>query len=340
MKAAVWYGKKDIRVEERELGEMGPNDLKIRVAWTGICGSDLHEYLHGPVTLPKDTTDITLGHEFSGVVDDIGTNVSNLKVGDRVALNPMYIPEVKNPETDQFRALTTGFQFDGAYADYIIMPESTAVKIPDYLSLDAAAAAEPAAVGMQAVLDAGLKIGDNIVVFGTGPIGLGTIMAAKAAGATNIVAVDLFDERLELALKVGATHTINSNNENPVEKIRELYPDGVDIAFEVAGIEVTFKQAFEVLKTRGMLNVVAVHTKDIQLNLLSVLMQGITIKASLGYTQETFKRAISLAAEGQLPTEQSITKKIELDDIVEEGFEVLISDKSQAKILVKLSGAE
>lgn len=338
MKAAVWYGEKDIRIEERKLKEVGPNEVKVKVGWTGICGSDLHAYLH-PESVPVDKNTV-LGHEFSGVVEEVGSN-SSFKVGDRVAIFPMVLKGEVDSDIERFHVLnneSVGANMDGGFAEYAVVPEKSLVKIPDNLSLDLAALVEPAAVSYQAIKDSDIKSGDTVVVFGAGPIGLFSIAAAKAAGAKNVIAVDIFEDRLNKATEMGATHILNSKDVNPVEEIRKLFPDGVDVAVEAAGVEQTFNQAIQSTKIRGTMMVVSFHTEEIQFNApASLLFGGVKLMGSNGYTYETYDEVIELLASGKLSGQSVITSKIKLEDIVEKGFEELLVNKSQSKILVSAS---
>jgi len=280
-----------------------------------------------------------LGHEFSGVVEEIGADVKDIKVGDRVAVYPMILNGVKPPNEDMFDGFSTvGLHIDGGFADYTIVSEGSLYKLPENLSLNEGALIEPAAVAVQALKEANIKIGDSVAVFGAGPIGLLTILAAKAAGATNIISLDLSETRLELAKKVGATHIINSGNVDPVEAIKEILPNGVDVAFEVAGVEPTFKQAIQSSKIRGKVIVISIFSKPISWNPLEIQTTGVTLASSFAYEPETFKQTIDLIASGQLNAKEVITDKIALEEIVENGFKALTEDKSQAKILVELSG--
>src|SRR5699024_3269737 len=247
MKAAVWYDVKDLRVEEKEVPDTKSGQVKIKVAWTGICGSDLHEYVAGPIIIPRDEKDpltgvqapLTMGHEFSGVIDEVGEDVNGFSAGDKVAVNPLIISgKVDDVLTDMYRGFAfVGLNSDGAFADYVVVDAKHAVKLDAKMNLEHGALIEPMAVAVQAIRESGLEFGDNVAVFGAGPIGLLTIIAAKAAGAKEIYAFDLSETRLEKAKEVGATHAINSGEENPVALIRKAYPDGIDRSFEVAGVE-------------------------------------------------------------------------------------------------------
>jgi (R,R)-butanediol dehydrogenase/meso-butanediol dehydrogenase/diacetyl reductase len=349
MKAAVWYGVKDVRIEKRDLRKMGEHELKIKIAWTGICGSDLHEYEAGPVFIPVDKPDplsgatapISLGHEFSGIVEETGSKVTNFKSGDRVSIYPLYTSGEYVEKEDMFNGFAClGLHLDGGFADYCIVSASMAYKIPDTMSLEEGALVEPAAVAIQAVKESNLTIGDTVAVFGSGPIGLLTIMAAKSAGATTIIALDVSETRLQMAKEVGATHVINSTKVDPVGEIRNICPGGVDIAYEVAGIEITYKQAIRATKIRGVVMIISIFAGDISVNPIELTLSGVRVMASLTYEPKTFAQTIDLIASGQFNAKQIITKRIEFNEIVKEGFESLSTDKSQAKILVKLSGEQ
>lgn len=349
MKAAVWYSQKDVRVEERVVKPLSDKDVKVRVAWTGICGSDLHEYLHGPIIIPTDKPDpltgaqapMTLGHEFSGVVEEVGSAVTEFKVGDRVCINPLISNGVKPEELDIYDGFTFfGLGDHGGFADYAVLPEKNVYKLPDQMTLEEGALVEPAAVVVQALKEADLRMGQSVAIFGAGPIGLLQLIAAKAAGATKILVVDLSQSRLDKAKALGATHIINSGEQDPVAVIRSIVPDGVDVTFEVAGVEATFTQSLAVTRARGTVVIVSVFAKPIQFHPFSLLVTGIKITSSLGYEPTVFQNTIDLIASGQMDVKDVITGRIELDDIVDKGFEVLSTDKTQSKILVKLSGEQ
>lgn len=346
MKAAVWYGKNDIRVEEREIADLGEEDVKISVAWAGICGSDLHEYSHGPVQIPVDQQDpltgdqapLTMGHEFAGIVEEVGKSVTKFKKGDRVTVNPGVTYGIRDDSVDTYDGYAAiGLHTDGGFAEAVVVKAKHVYNLPEPLTLEDGALIEPMAVGVQAVKEADLRIGQTVAIVGTGPIGLLTIVAAKAAGASKIIAMDLSETRLEKAKEVGATHIINSGEVDPVEEVKKIEPYGVDVAFEVAGIEATFKQAVQMTKARGTVTIVSIFAGPIPFNPMSLTTSGVKITSTFAYEPITFQQTIDMMANGQLQPQGIVTDKIELDEIVEAGFEVLINDKSQAKILVGIS---
>ncbi|MET3656650.1 2,3-butanediol dehydrogenase [Sporosarcina psychrophila] len=349
MRAAVWYKANDIRVEEREVKEVLANDVKVRVAWTGICGSDLHEYHEGPVLIPGNGPDpltnqeapLTLGHEFSGIVEEVGSDVTRFKAGDRVVINPLITYGTKSSEYDIYDGFTfVGLGSDGGFADFAVVSEKNVYALPKGLSLEEGALVEPMAVTVQAVKEGGLQAGQTVAVFGAGPIGLLTIIAAKAQGANKIVVFDLSEERLEKALAVGATHMFNSGKVNPLEVGKEIEPEGFDVSFEVAGVEITLNQAIKITKTRGTVVIVSIFPKPVSFSPMDLTASGIKITSTLAYEPAVFQKTIDMMDSGEINPKEIITSRIELEELVEKGFDALTNDKTQAKILVKLSGEQ
>ncbi|MFC6040231.1 2,3-butanediol dehydrogenase [Paenisporosarcina macmurdoensis] len=349
MRAAVWYKAQDIRVEEREVSVVLPNEVKIRVAWVGICGSDLHEYQEGPVLIPSNGPDpltnqeapLTMGHEFAGVIEEIGSDVTRFKTGDRVVVNPLITKGNKAPEYDIYDGFTfVGLGSNGGFADFTIVAEHNVYALPDGLSLEEGALVEPTAVAVQAVKEGGLQSGQTVAVFGAGPIGLVTIIAAKAQGASKIVVFDLSDSRLEKATLVGATHVVNPGKVNPLEIAKEIEPEGFDVSFEVAGVEITLNQAIKVTKSRGTVVIISIFPKPVSFDPMDLTTTGVKITSTLAYEPEVFQKTIDLMSSGQIDPKLIITSRIELEEIITKGFDALTNDKTQAKILVKLSGEQ
>lgn len=347
MKAAVWHGQKDIRIEDKQLKPLKDNEVTVRVAWAGICGSDLHEYEEGPVFVPVDGADaltgevapIIMGHEFAGVVEKVGKDVKNVKVGDRVAVNPTLTYGNKHEELDCYDGFSfIGLHGDGGFTSYANAPESNVYKLPETLTLQDGALVEPTAVAVQAVKEGNLLFGDNVAIFGAGPIGVLTLLAAKAAGASNIVVFDLSEERLNMAKELGATAVFNSAEVDPVEAMKRYAPEGADVTFEVAGVQQTLKSSIEVTRPRGTVVIVSIFAHAVEWNPMQLTNTGVKLTSSIAYTPTSFRQTIDLMGTGQLKPQGIITDQIELDDIVAKGFEALTNDKSQAKILVKLSG--
>lgn len=344
MKAAVIYGAKDLKVEDIQEPTVQAGEVKVKVAWTGICGSDLHAYHHGmgvsdtPHPVSGRQLPLTLGHEFAGIVTEIGEGVTKVKVGDRVAVEPIiYAEDDYYVKLGKYNLASTfgflGLNADGGFAQYAVGKESAMHKLPDNVSLEEGALVEPTAVALQAVKSSVLKAGQTAIVLGAGPIGLLTVIAAKAAGASDVIVVDVSPERLEKAKEVGATLVINPMEEDVAQKIYSIYPHGIDVAYEAAGAQATFDTAIKVLKKGGQLMIIAAFAKPVQMDAFTVLVGELDITASLAY-RHIFPEVIAMISSGRLDVKPVITKKIAIDNIIEDGLELLITDKSQAKILV------
>ncbi len=234
MKAARWHGAKDIRVEEIPEPQPGPGEVKIKVAWTGICGSDLHKYLAGPIFVPvgrdhplsHGQAPVTMGHEYCGNITELGQGVSGLAIGDRVAVEPIFAcgtcpacREEKYNLCDSlgFVGLSGGH---GGFAAHSVVPARMVHKIPDGLSMEQGALVEPAAVALHAVRLSRIKAGDTAAVFGAGPIGLLVVEALRVAGAAQIHVVEPSEIRRQKALDLGATSAIDPAAADAVASIR------------------------------------------------------------------------------------------------------------------------
>ncbi|BFT72323.1 (R,R)-butanediol dehydrogenase [Paenibacillus sp. P36] len=345
MKAAVWYGKHDIRIENKEEPKIESGKIKIKVAWTGICGSDLHAY-HGapgivqvgePHPVTGQMAPLTLGHEFSGIIQEIGNGVTGFSNGDRVTIEPaIKCGKCDNCVKGNYNLCNhngfVGLQSNGGFAEFAMVEPHMVHKLPDNLSLEEAAVIEPTAVSFHALKISNMKIGDTVAIFGVGPIGLTAILCAKAAGASRIYAVDVSKERLDMAHKLGAT-VINAMEENAPEKILFETGSGVNVAFDCAGAEATVNSAISSISKGGQVVVVSIIPQPIKIDVLELNLKEASILGTIGY-RHVYKEVISMLASGQLDLKPIITKKIVLDDIIEEGFNALANDKSQAKILV------
>ncbi|MGX7109601.1 2,3-butanediol dehydrogenase [Facklamia miroungae] len=342
MKAARWYGQKDIRVEEVEVPKVGAKQVKIAIKYTGICGSDLHEYLAGPIFIPANTphplsgvkAPLTLGHEFSGEVVEVGEEVKNVNVGDRVTVEPIIAENglIGDYNLDPYLNFV-GLAADGGFAEFCVCDAELAHIIPDSLSYEQAALTEPSAVALYAVRQSAFKAGDTAAVFGCGPIGLLVIEALKAAGATKIYAIELSPERQAKAEELGAIVVRPKENEEMVEAIYSLTNGGVDVSYEVTGVPIVLKQALESVHKGGECMVVSIFEKEASIQ-PNVLVTGEkTMKGTIAY-RHIFPNVLELMEKGYFSADKIVTKKIILDDIVANGFEELSKDKSQVKILV------
>ncbi|KFI73973.1 (R,R)-butanediol dehydrogenase [Bifidobacterium minimum] len=352
MKSVRIHGQNDIRIEDVPRQDPGPDEVQIRVKYCGICGSDLHAYLEGwglptqPHPLTGRTLPITLGHEFSGEITAIGSDVTDLAVGDAVAVEPL----IACGSCDNCRAGNynfcdraqaadgagnfLGFSQDGGMAEYANVKARFAHTMPSGLSFQLGALAEPTAVVYEALKKSHLRAGQTVAVMGAGPIGLLTAILARIAGATRIYISDVSDVRLAKARELGFDHVINPLQEDVVAAIRAEEPHGVDIGFEAAGVQATLDTALKVTKRTGIVQIVALFGKPVSINLTDdVIMQGIDIIGTLCYNN-SFPAVLRIIDSHRDQFAPLVTKVIGLDDALEKGILALSSDKTQVKIMV------
>lgn len=341
MKAARWYGQRDIRVEDVPIPAVDAHQVKIAVKFTGICGSDLHEYLGGPIFIPVDAehpyshrkAPLTMGHEFSGEVVEVGADVSRLKKGDRVTVEPILAANgLKGKYNLDPNLGFVGLASDGGFAEFCVVDAELAHKLPDSIDYEQGALTEPAAVALHAVRTSKLKAGDTAAVFGCGPIGLLLIDALRAAGASEIYAVELSPERQEKARAMGAI-VIDPGSTDPVAAIRQATGLGVDVSFEVTGVAPVLKQAIESVHNDGECVIVSIWEGEASIHPNEIVIREKTVKGIIAY-RDMFPSVLKLMEKGYFSKDKLVTRRIRLDEIVEEGFEALVKEKSQVKILV------
>ncbi len=350
MKAALWYGIKDVRLENIEEPKVTKGNVKIKVKWCGICGSDLHEYLGGPIFIPtdkphpisKEVAPVVLGHEFSGEIVEIGEGVTNLNIGDRVAVEPIVAcgtcPSCQEGKYNLcislgFHGLCGG---GGGFAEYTVFPAKFVHKIPDGLSFEKAALIEPIAVAIHSLRVGKFMTGQSAIVLGAGPIGLATIEALKAAGASLVIVMQRKSVRQEYALRAGADIVIDPTEVNVAEEVKRLTGGiGADISFETTGAKIGFDTGIESIKYNGTMVVTSIWEEEISINPNTFIFSEKTIVGTIAYRNE-FPATMAQMNDGRIKVDGYITKKISLDDIVEEGFGALTGPekKKHVKILV------
>ncbi|GAA5837663.1 hypothetical protein JCM3766R1_000548 [Sporobolomyces carnicolor] len=351
MLAARFYARGDLRVEPVEVRTVEHGEVKVKVAYLGICGSDLHEVYGGPLTCcPKGSPHPltggelpeTLGHEFSGVVEELGSGVQGLKVGDRVCIRPV----VSCGACDNCRGGNTalcdtrigliGYNRPGGMATFVNVPANNVHIIPQNVPLDIAALAEPLAVAWHAVECADLREGDTAFVAGSGPIGALIARVLKARGCSQVFVSEPSPIRTEIARSCGVDAVLNPMSVNVVEEVRRLtHGKGVDVAFECAGNQNALDAALETTRARGKVVVVALWEKRATIDLFgSLLARERFITASCCFVERDMDAVLEALAQGRIKVDDLITSRILLQDIVEHGLEVLKNDASQVKILV------
>ena len=333
MKAIRDYGGGDIRVEEMTLPPIKEDEVRIAVEWAGICGSDKHSYER---KAPRPV--YTPGHEFSGTVIEAGEEVRKVKPGDRVVVNPLFFcgkcPACLQGNTNNCEHLVF-FGLNGiygAFAEETVVRETMVTKIPDNLPLDVAALAEPACIAAHALRISKFKPGDTAAVFGAGAIGLLMVSLLKASGCTKIIATARTKSKRDLALKLGADMAFDPDAPEAEETIKSL-ANSVDLVYELSGAQQSFAMAFGMLRVRGEIVVISLPREPFPYPAYLAVNKEISVIGSK-CTNGEFPMMVEMLADGSVDAAPIITKKIYIDDLVEEGYETLIKDSSQLKILV------
>jgi len=350
MQAAVWHGRKDVRVEEVPVPPSPPaGQVKIKVACTGICGTDLHEYDEGPLFVPANEphpltgiqAPVILGHEIAGTVVETGAGVTQVSEGDRVAICPIIGCQKCRWCQSGLMGVCPNIAFlgiswsSGAFAPYINVYDYMCYQLPDNVSEECGALVEPFAATVRAVRLVDVQPGDNVAVVGSGPIGLMAIQAARIAGAKQIIAIEPADKRQELARVCGATSVIDPRTQDAVESVQELTDgEGADIVIECVGRPETGLLAGNLARRKGRVMIMGVFTKPAPADYTDIVFSEKTIMGCMG-GYGVYKDAIQMMAEGQFNSDALITGRIPLDKIVPHGFETLIHHKEDnVKILV------
>ena len=338
MKAAVYKGKQRFEIEEIPTPSPGPDQVLVKVHFCAICGTDVHAFLYD--IAPPGTV---LGHEFAGDVVEVGPSVTEWKVGDRVIGGGGDPPPGHEPLTrthPRYNYRTMGFP-EGSirgYAEYVLMEEWQPILIPDGISDEEAAMCEPTAVAVHAVRNSDLKLGDTVGILGAGPIGLLTLQAAKAAGASAVYVSEPAPERARVASELGADAVINPLEQDLVAEIDALTGGiGPDIVFDCAGFPSTLDQAFNVVRRAGQVVLVAVPWEELPLRPVDWMARETSFKASWGSLPADWHRALGLMASGKLTVKPLISEVgyIPLEGM-QEAFEGLTKPSTQLQVVVRM----
>jgi len=328
MKAArlVETGK-PLELENVPVPHPGKDELLIKVRATGICSSDIH-YQEGRSRVTK--LPITLGHEISGEVEKCGEDVQGFSPGDRVCLfylvtcgNCMMCNSSKDNYCSSAKML--GKNLDGGFAEYVVVPARNAFAIPDNIPFSQAALITDAvATPFHALKRAAVQVGDSVLITGIGGLGIHAVQIARIMGASQVIAMDLDGQTLELAKKLGATEVINPGIDDVKESIAELTKGrGVDVAVELIGLTKTIRQSIEATGLGGKTVIVGICPEEIGLNpYYDLLLKERTILGSADQCREDFPVIIDLAARGRLNLGHSVSHELPLEKI-NDGLEML-----------------
>lgn len=343
MKVAVMNGVGKMGFVEREIPQPADNEVLVKLEYVGICGSDMHYYETGRIGDYVVEPPFVLGHEPGGVVVEVGKNVTHLKVGDRVALEPgktcghcEYCREGKYNLCPDVVFFATP-PVDGVFQEYVAHEATLCFKLPENVDTLEGALIEPLAVGFHAANQGGAHAGQTAVVFGAGCIGLVSMMALKAEGVSRVYMVDIMQKRLDKAMELGATGVINSMNTDVQEEIGRLTEGkGVDLVIETAGMEVTTRQAILVTKKGATIVLVGYSkTGEMTLPLSLALDKELTFKTVFRY-RHIYPMAIEAVASGKVNLKGIVSNIFNFDDI-QAAMDKSVSDKANiVKSVVKI----
>lgn len=337
MKALVYEGNHRLTIQEKEIPTIGKDEVLIRVSYTGICGTDIHIWHGGYGRLVPP---ITIGHEFSGVIEKIGNSESPFQVGDRVTVEPIYgcgkCEVCQNGDYNLCKEFNLiGVDADGSMAEYIKVPEDKVFRIKSTMGSKDAAFVEPLAVGVHAVKKSGLKAKQNALIIGGGPIGLITAYVARLQGA-NVYISEINNFRKQQAEELGFS-VIDPQQEDIKNKI-ELVTNGfgVDVSFEVTGTNPGLNDTLLLTSTKGTVVIIGLPNKLFTIDTYTVIAKELNIVGSRVYTKGDFERAIHLIETGQFKTSDLISHVTSLDDAIEEGFKRIDQGDDVMKVMIQI----
>ena len=344
MKSALFVEPGRIVLDDKPIPDVGSNDALIRITTTTICGTDVH-ILKGEYPVAKG---LTVGHEPVGVVEKLGANVQGYVEGQRVIAGAICPSGYSNACLDGLHSQDGqsgahglkpmgGWRFgntiDGAQAEYLLVPDAMAnlAPVPDGLTDEQVLMCpDIMSTGFAGAESANIKIGDTVVVFAQGPIGLCATAGAKLKGATTIIAVDTVPERLEMAQRMGADLVIDFGKVDPVDEIMRLTEDrGVDAAIEALGLQQTFESSLRVLKPGGTLSSLGVYADDLKIPLAAFhagLGDNKIVTSLCPGGKERMRRLMNVIASGRIDLEPLVTHRFRLEQI-EEAYELFANQR-------------
>lgn len=344
MRAVVFNAAKDITIADVPEPKAGPGQVRVKVGYNGICGTDLHEYLAGPILIPTEphpltggTPPVTLGHEFSGTVVEVGSGVTELAEGDRVAIEPVFrCDECPQCRAGRYNVCSkvgfVGLSADGGMAEYAVVEARQAHKLPDDVDLLMGALVEPMSVAYHAAKRGEPEKDGTALVFGAGPIGIGLWFALRGQGIEDVFVVEPSQTRRESIQRLGARTLDPTSLDVPGFVADHTHGRGATAAYDAAGVQPAVETALACVgPTRTMVSV-AIYEKPLETPLLNLVMKEARIQGTLCYTGEDYRAVIDLMSQGHYDTTGWV-EKIALADVVAEGFEALHAGRKMKVLL-------
>lgn len=343
MKAYLLHGKKDLRREDIPDPVPGPGEVLVKVRSAGICGSDIHYYQQGRVGDYVPLNPFVPGHEFSGDVAQTGINVSEIKVGIRVAVDPSQPCGLCSycrtghynlcENMKYFGAASVVPHLNGAFAEYVVVPERNCFPLPDSVSFIEAALLEPLSVAMQAVVRSGIITGKSVMITGGGTIGQLILLAAKASGAGKIIVSEIMEYQRNFALQMGADAVLNPQDQSMESEVDELAKSGFDIIFEASGAEQAINLALRLVRRGGTIVQLGVLPDKIHIPGNLIMTKELSVMGSFRFAN-VFDLALNMVASGEIKVKPLVTQIIPFDRLIE-GIELASSRKNVIKVEIE-----
>jgi len=337
----VIHAPDDLRMDEQDAGEMGPGQVLVRVGMGGICGSDLHYFHHGGFGTVRIKEPMVLGHEVAGTVAAVAPDVTSLKIGDRVAINPSrpcfackYCLEGLPNQCLEMRFYGSAMRtphVQGAFRNLLLCNASQCVAVADGVPMAMAALAEPFSVGLHAVSRAGSLLGKRVLVSGCGPIGALAVAAARVHGAAEIVVTDVVDEPLVVARALGAHLTINAATDTGWVQRYSADKGTFDVMLECSGNQRALRDGLEVMRPRGVVVQLGLGG-DVSIPQNMVVAKELSICGSFRFHAE-FALAVQLINEGRVDLSPVITRSFPMAE-ARAAFELAGDRKRAMKVLI------
>jgi L-idonate 5-dehydrogenase len=339
MRAIVAHAAKDLRVESADIAELGANDIRARIAVGGICGTDLHYYNHGGFGVVRLRDPMVLGHEIAGLVEAVGANARRVKVGDRVAISPSrpcnlckFCLEGRQNQCLDMRFYGSAMRFphvQGAFREVLVCEEAQAHIVADGVSLGEAAMAEPLAVCLHAARRAGPLLGKSVLITGSGPIGALGVIAARRAGAAEIVVTDVADGALGFARKVGADMTINIAADPQGLAPYASDKGAFDVMFEASGSEAALRGGLDVVRPGGVIVQIG-RGGEMKLPMEALVAKELELRGTFRFHAE-FALAVVLICKGLVDVKPLISATLPFTQATE-AFELAMDRSRSMKV--------
>lgn len=350
MKAVVFHNVHDLRYEPNWPGPrpLREGEVKIATSWCGICGTDMEDYTEGaiiPIDEPHPESGrlapMVIGHEYSGRIAEVGPGVKSLEPGQKVAIECVRVCHrcywCKLGEyASCLNQVSIGQVDDGGMADYFIVPAENCVPIPEEMPDDVAALAEPLAVMVRGVRKGRVMAGDLVTVVGAGTIGLMAVAAARLAGAREIIVIAHGGRRAEVASLMGANHVLNSKEEGWREEFMDITKGlGSEVVIDTGGNLAAMRLAVDLTMRRGRCVVNSVIADDVKLSAWDLVIDEKEVIGTVAHSfDKEFPWAVQFLLDGRVNVEPIVTDRIHIEEAVEKGFDRLLKDRNQIKILV------